>query len=129
MTVADAGAPPPMSAPAAPVCSSCGTVRSVQQVETKGEGSGLGAVAGGVLGAVVGHQVGQGGGNTLATIIGAGGGALAGNAVEKNVKKTISWKVTVEMNDGAIRTFSFPSAPAYAAGDRVRVSNGQLVSN
>ena len=79
--------------------------------------------------AVVGHQVGQGSGNTIATILGAGGGALAGNAVEKNVKKSVSWKVTVDMSDGSTRTFSFANQPNYAAGDRVRVSNGQLVAN
>jgi outer membrane lipoprotein SlyB len=131
VNVAQAGTNPQAgtSTPAAPSCPSCGLVRSVQQVETRGEGSGVGAVAGGVLGAVVGHQVGQGSGNTLATILGAGGGALAGNAVEKNVKKSISWKVTVDLNDGSTRTFSFANAPAYSSGDHVRVANGQLVSN
>ncbi len=128
---ADAGAPPAGSAPLAaqaPACYDCGTVQSVQQIEHQGQGTGLGAVAGGVLGAVVGHQVGQGNGNTLATLIGAGGGALAGNTVEKNTRKTLSWKVNVAMADGSTRSFNFSTAPAFAAGDHVRVNNGQLLS-
>ena len=128
------GVPPPGTGTAAepinvPTCSACGTVHSVFLVETKGSGTGLGAVAGGVLGAVVGHQVGSGNGNTLATLLGAGGGALAGNTVEQNVKKTSSWKVTVDMSDGSQRTFTFHDRPGYASGDRVRIDNGQLVSN
>lgn len=130
----EAGMPPPgmpgapQQAAPAPVCANCGTVQSVQQVEHRGEGTGLGAVAGGVLGAVVGHQVGQGNGNTLATLIGAGGGALAGNTVEKNVRKSVSWKVNVQMADGSLRTFNFANQPGFGPGEPVRVSNGQLMA-
>src|SRR5215472_14343860 len=80
------GAPAtPSTATAA--CETCGVVESVTYQEKKGEASGAGAVVGGVAGGVIGHQIGSGRGNTVATIAGAGLGALAGNQVEKNVKK------------------------------------------
>lgn len=111
---------------AAAACANCGTVESVRAVEVKGQGSGVGAVAGGITGAVVGSQMGRGNGNTAMTILGAAGGAFAGNEIEKNVKKQVSYRVTVRMDDGSYRTVS-QSAPA-SLGDKVRVVDGNLVS-
>jgi outer membrane lipoprotein SlyB len=110
-------------------CASCGTVESIHTVELKGNATGLGAVAGGVTGAVVGNQIGRGNGNTAMTILGAAGGALAGNEIEKNVKKHYSYRVTVRMDDGSFRTVSQSSAPAVAVGERVRVINGSVVAH
>ncbi len=109
-------------------CASCGTVESIRTVELKGNATGLGAVAGGVTGAVVGNQIGRGNGNTAMTILGAAGGALAGNEIEKNVKKHYSYRVTVRMADGSFRTVSQSSAPAVAVGERVRVVNGAVIA-
>ena len=85
-------------------CATCGTVESVTAVEVEGTGSGAGVIAGGVLGAVVGNQVGGGDGKTLATILGAVGGGMAGNAVEKKMKKLTQYDVTVRMEDASRRT-------------------------
>ena len=109
-------------------CASCGTVESIRAVELKGDATGLGAVAGGVTGAVVGNQMGRGNGNTAMTILAAAGGALAGNEIEKNVKKHYSYRVTVRMEDGSFRTVSQPSAPAVAVGERVRVVDGTVIA-
>ncbi|MBI5911069.1 MAG: glycine zipper 2TM domain-containing protein [Betaproteobacteria bacterium] len=109
-------------------CATCGTVESIHTVELKGNATGLGAVAGGVTGAVVGNQIGRGNGNTAMTILGAAGGALAGNEIEKNVKKHYSYRVTVRMDDGSFRTVSQSSAPAVAVGERVRVVNGTVIA-
>jgi outer membrane lipoprotein SlyB len=109
-------------------CASCGTVESVRSVQLKGEATGLGAVAGGVTGAVVGNQMGRGNGHTAMTILGAAGGALAGNEIEKNVKKNYSYRVTVHMDDGSFRTVSQPYAPAVTVGERVRVVDGTVVA-
>lgn len=120
----------PESAPAPavkpPVCHECGTVESVREVETKGEGSALGAIAGGVLGGVLGHQVGRGSGKDLATIAGAVGGAFAGHEVEKNVRTNKQYQVAVRFDDGSVRTYTLASA-TWRSGDRVRLSNGSLV--
>ena len=99
------------SSPAA-VCADCGTVQSVTAVQRQGEVNGvavgnttigLGTVAGGVIGGLLGNQVGNGNGKTLATVVGAAGGAYAGNTVEKNMKKVTVYDVRVRMDDGTTR--------------------------
>jgi outer membrane lipoprotein SlyB len=107
-------------------CAACGTVDSIRPVEVHGEATGLGAVAGGLTGAVVGHQLGNGRGQDAMTVIGAAGGAVAGNQIEKNVNKRIVYRVTVRMDDGSFRTVSQASAPAFAVGDKVRLVQGAL---
>lgn len=113
---------------AAPVCTDCGVVASVNAIAQKGEGSGLGAIAGGVLGGVLGHQVGGGTGKKIATVAGAAGGAYAGHQVEKNMKSTTHYDVIVNMDDGTTRTFSYDTQPAFQAGNKVRVVNGALTA-
>src|SRR5262250_1702619 len=93
-------------------CTTCGTVTSIKYVEEKGQGSGGGAVAGAVVGGVVGHQFGSGRGNTVATIAGVGVGALAGNEVEKNVKKKTYYVITVRLDKGGTRSVSQSAKPA-----------------
>ena len=110
------------------ICASCGTLQAVRTVEVRGSGTGLGAVAGGVTGAVVGSQLGKGSGNTAMTILGAAGGALAGNEIEKNVKKHVTYRVTVHMDDGSFRTISQPSPPTVPRGGRVRIVDGAVVA-
>ncbi len=110
------------------VCASCGTVASIRMVELKGNATGLGAVAGGVTGAVVGNQMGRGNGNAIMTLLGAAGGAMAGNEIERNVKKHYRYHVTVRMDDGSFRTVSQASVPSVAVGERVRVINGAVLS-
>jgi outer membrane lipoprotein SlyB len=107
-------------------CVTCGTVDAVRAVEVKGDATGLGVVAGGLTGAVVGNQMGRGNGNTAMTILGAAGGAYAGNEIEKNVKKQVSYRVTVRMDDGSFRTVS-QAAPA-AVGEKVRIVDGAIVA-
>ena len=108
------------------LCASCGTVESVRLIERKGSGSGLGAVAGGVAGALIGNQFGGGSGRTVMTIAGAGGGAYAGNEIEKNMNKSSAYQIKVRMADGSIRTLSQRDVPGVNSGDRVRVSNGAI---
>jgi len=91
-------------------CKDCGVVQSVN--------------ASGVVGGVVGHQIGSGRGNTVATIAGAGLGAVAGNQIEKNSKTKTSWSVAIRMDNGALRTFNYSSQPAVVPGDRVKLVDG-----
>lgn len=113
---------------AAPICASCGVVESVRAVEVEGSGSGLGAVAGGVTGGLVGNQMGNGNGRTAMTLLGAVGGAFAGNAIEKNVRKETTYRITVRMDDGSYRTVSQSHVPAVAVGDKVKVVNGTVTA-
>ena len=106
-------------------CALCGTVESIRTVEVRDEAAGAGAAAGGPGGAVAGEQTG-GGGGTAVTLLGAEG-AIAGNEIEKNVKKRYAYRVTVRMDDGSFRTISLSSPPTLAVGDKVRVVEGKLV--
>jgi outer membrane lipoprotein SlyB len=72
----------------------------------------------------VGHQIGSGRGNTVATIAGAGLGAVAGNQIEKNTKTKTTWSVAIRMDNGATRTFNYSDQPAVHAGDRVKLIDG-----
>jgi outer membrane lipoprotein SlyB len=112
---------------AAARCTDCGVIDSVRAVEVKGEGSGVGAVAGGVVGGVLGNQIGGGRGRTAMTVVGAGAGAYAGNEVEKNMKKSVSYEIRVRMDDNTYRTFH-AAQPDVGVGQRVKVRDGQLVS-
>ena len=119
-------AQPAKAAPALPTCANCGTVEAIRQVQLSGSPSGVGAVAGGLTGAVVGSQFGRGDGRTALTVLGAAGGALAGNEIEKHVRKRTVYRVVVRLDDGTTRTVSQPSAPAFAVGERVRVQGNAL---
>lgn len=124
---AAAGSPgDPARAGRAVRCPLCGVVESVRTVELRGQATGVGAVAGGLTGAVLGNTMGRGNGNTAMTIIGAAGGALAGNEIEKNVKKHYAYRITLRMDDGSVRTVSQSTPPAFAVGDKVRLVGGTL---
>ena len=109
---------------AAPICTNCGTVESVRQVELEGQGTGLGAVAGGVAGGLLGNQFGSGSGKTAMTVVGAVGGGVAGNAVEKKVRSDTVYDVNVRMQDGSLRTVQ--ESQAYAIGTKVVVDGSTL---
>jgi outer membrane lipoprotein SlyB len=108
-------------------CFSCGTVESVRAIEEKGSGTGIGAVAGGVTGALLGNGIGQGNGRTAVTVLGAAGGAYAGNEIEKNVKKHINYRIRIRMADDSVRTLYQRETPGVSAGDRVKVVDGRVV--
>jgi len=118
-----AGAP----AARATQCVGCGVIEAIRTVELRGTASGIGAVTGGVTGAVLGNTMGRGRGNTAMTLLGAAGGALADNEIEKSMKKRYAYRVTVRMDDGSIRTLSQSTPPAFAVGDKVKVVDGALV--
>ncbi len=117
----------------ADACATCGTVESVVAVERQGQVNGvavgnttigLGTVAGGVVGGLLGNQMGGGNGKTAMTVLGVAGGAVAGNAIEKNMKKVTVYQMRVRMHDGSIRTIEQPSA--VQAGSRVIVEGNTL---
>lgn len=116
----------PKLAPVAskPVCANCGVVESVQAVQRKGESSGVGVVAGGVLGGALGHQVGDGQGRAAMTVLGAIGGGLAGNEVEKRARAVTVYRVRVRTEAGELRTLEQATAPA--VGQRVRIDGRKL---
>lgn len=112
-----------------PICANCGEVVAVNVVEVAGKGSGLGGVAGAVVGGLVGNQVGDGRGKDVATVVGVVGGAFAGNAIEKNAKKTKRYDIVVRMEDGSERTLSQVTDPMLVNGQKVKIENDVIVKN
>lgn len=106
-----------------------GTISAIEPITESRRTSGAGAVIGGVAGGVLGHQIGDGGGRTAATVIGAAGGAVAGNHVEKrrNADRVVGYRVTVRMQEGGSRTVRVDSRDGLDVGERVRVEGDSLI--
>jgi len=124
--------PPVQVAQAAPVkkiCAECGVIDSVREIEKAGQASGAGAVGGAVVGGVLGHQVGGGRGRDAMTVLGAVGGAVAGHQIEKNMKKSKEYQITVRMEDGGTRTITQATQPGWRPGDKVKIVDGAIQSN
>ena len=120
------------------VCLSCGTVEGVTAIHRQGQVNGvavgnttigLGTVAGGLLGGLLGHQVGGGNGRTAMAVLGAAGGAYAGNEVEKNMKKVTVYDVRVRMDNGTTRNMEISSAVPVGSRVNVEGKNLRLANN
>ena len=105
-----------------------GVVQSIDLVRNDGIGGtgiGVGAIAGAVVGGIVGNQVGAGQGKTAATVLGAAGGAYAGNQLQKrNEQQTDGYKFTIRMRDGSYQTLTQTTNADIRVGDRVQIDNG-----
>lgn len=133
---ADAPPPPPQQAPPPPqdqpsgrYCHTCGTVRTIDQVEMRQSNTGGGAVLGAIIGGVIGNSFGRGGGRAAATAAGVVGGAVVGNNVEENNARAESgyaWRYRVELDDGRWATVTQYNNPGFHPGDRVYVQRDHL---
>ncbi|MBB6580926.1 glycine zipper 2TM domain-containing protein [Ralstonia solanacearum] len=120
---ADYAQPRPAASPYA------GQVTAVTPITTQqGNETGLGMIGGAVVGGLLGNQVGKGNGRTLATVAGAVGGGYAGHEAENYYHRDTSYNVSVRMDNGATRTFTYKAAPGFQVGDRVHVENGSLAA-
>ncbi len=115
----------PSAAPT--TCRDCGVVVGIRTIQAAGHDTGLGAVAGGLLGGVLGNQMGEGNGRTAMTVVGALGGALAGNTVEKRVHEKTEYLIDIHMDDGRGRTIRGSTPPPFGAGTRVRVAGNTIM--
>jgi outer membrane lipoprotein SlyB len=104
-----------------------GVVQSIDTVRGESQTSGGGAIVGGVIGALVGHQIDHGAKKDFATGVGAVGGAIIGNEIEKNNHGYRDvYRVTVRLDHGGMRSFDYASLNELRIGDRVRIDNNQL---
>jgi outer membrane lipoprotein SlyB len=105
-----------------------GVVQSIDLVRQQGaSGVGAGAIVGAVVGGVLGNQVGKGDGRTAATVLGAAGGAYAGNEIQKRnqqPQQPDAVQLQVRLNDGAYISVTQDTAADIRVGDRVVVQNG-----
>ncbi|MDB5898255.1 MAG: hypothetical protein JWP22_1365 [Ramlibacter sp.] len=89
----------------------------------------LGAVVGGVAGALLGSTIGGGSGRTAATVLGGVAGAAVGNNIARNqqgVTTQAGYRITMQSDQGVMRTFEVPATGDLRVGDRVRVDNGVI---
>ena len=105
--------------PQAAIDPSMGVVLAINRIEVASPNSGIGAVVGGVVGGVAGHQVGGGHGKDAMTVLGAVGGAVAGNAIEKHERRVYRYDVQVRSEDGTTRTLHYSLPPSFAVGERI----------
>jgi outer membrane lipoprotein SlyB len=90
-------------------------------------GTVLGAVAGGLLG----NQIGGGSGRAAATILGAVGGGIVGNRIAAGSAPTYNtagpvYRVSVQTDQGQMRTYDVSATGDLRPGDRVRIENGVI---
>lgn len=118
-----------------------GRVTDIQQVQMGATSatnpSARNAVVGGIIGAVVGNVAGKhinsGDNRTAATVLGAAGGAAVGNRIGQRQENTAAagaagpaYRVTVQTDQGAWRTYEVGALGDLRVGDRVRVENGVI---
>ncbi|GJG93167.1 glycine zipper 2TM domain-containing protein [Cupriavidus pauculus] len=118
----------PQEKPAAQPSHTAGHVTGVQVVEAEKPTSGLGALGGAVVGGLVGNQIGNGNGRILGTVAGAAAGGFGGNYAEKKLNTNKSYRVSVKMDDGSRRTFTYQNPPGVEVGQRVHLERGVLVT-
>ena len=103
-----------------------GFVEDIAYLKNRGDSSGGGAIVGGIVGGVLGHQVGSGRGNTAATIVGAAGGAIIGNEIEKNQNVGDRIEIRVRLDSGARVFYTQENPRDFRNGDRVRIEDGRV---
>ncbi len=118
----------PGAYPSNPGYASMGRVTNVEHLRGNQSSGVGGAVVGGAVGGLAGHQIGGGSGRTAATIVGAVGGALIGRSIEQNMNRGNMdvYRVTVQFDNGGMRSFDYAQPPNVQIGDRVRAEGDQL---
>jgi outer membrane lipoprotein SlyB len=125
----------PSSYPSTPVAGvEYGRITNIEYVPgtttSSGNNSAAGTIIGGVAGGLLGNTVGGGSGRAAATVLGAVGGAVIGNRIAKNHDGTTytgpAYRVTVQVDNGAWRTYEVSGTGDLRVGDRVRVENGVI---
>lgn len=131
-----AGCTSPSAPPAQPTMSTKGStlvqtaqVTNVRDVTVRGgRPSGLGSFLGTILGGVAGSKIGSGGGSTVASVGGAVAGGMAGQHVEQSGISRTSMELTLQFEDGEVRTYQVDAAEGYRIGDTVKVITNAGVS-
>jgi outer membrane lipoprotein SlyB len=119
------GYPPPP--PPQRAATSVGVVDRIEVIRKGDTNNVAGTVIGGIVGGLIGHQVGHGSGQTAATIIGAAGGAYAGNQVQQRQRgANETFRVTVRLDNGAYQTLTQDDISDLRTGERVRIEANRI---
>jgi outer membrane lipoprotein SlyB len=90
-----------------------------------------GSVIGGIVGGLLGNTIGAGSGRAAATVLGAVGGAVVGNHLAQRDANNYAagqavYRVTVQTDTGAMRSYDVAANADLRVGDRVRIENGVI---
>jgi outer membrane lipoprotein SlyB len=102
-----------------------GTVISITQDTVQNVNTAVGGIGGALIGGGIGSLFGGGSGQTVATVIGAAGGAYAGSQAAQR-SQTFVWRIGVRYDDGTVATVQQTAAPALRIGDRVRITGSSI---
>ena len=108
-------------------CQDCGTVERIEVVRGERTSSGGGAILGGIVGGVLGNQVGSGSGRRAATAVGAIGGAVAGDQIEKSQNAGPSYDVFIRMDDGRRIVVNQRDIGAIREGSYIELRGSRIV--
>ena len=122
VSLAGCGPQPTYQVVQSPPPARTGTVESVQEVVEQKDPSGAGLIVGGLVGGGLGSLVGGGTGRTVATVVGALGGAYAGNRIEKSQSQVV-YQIGVKYDDGSWATVRQAAPTGLRIGDRVRITD------
>lgn len=100
------------------------TVESVRKVMIQRDSKGIGVIGGAVVGGLAGSSAGGGRGQDIATVLGAIGGMVAGQAIENQANQREGLEVIVKYDSGETRVIVQEADVDVKAGDRVRVISG-----
>ena len=101
-----------------------GTVESIRSQTVDNSNAVIGTISGALVGGVLGNQIGSGRGRTAATVVGAAGGAYAGNRMTSG--SSLVWIIGIRYDDGSLATVQQSASPNLRIGDRVRVTNNGI---
>ena len=122
VSLAGCGPQPTYQVVQSPPPARTGTVESVREVVEQKDPSGAGLIVGGLVGGGLGSLVGGGTGRTVATVVGALGGAYAGNRIEKSQSQVV-YQIGVKYDDGSWATIRQAAPTGLRIGDRVRITD------
>lgn len=100
------------------------TVESVRKVMIQRDSKGIGVIGGAVVGGLAGSSAGGGRGQDIATVLGAIGGMVAGQAIENQANQREGLEIIVKYDSGETRVIVQEADVDVKAGDRVRVISG-----
>lgn len=98
-----------------------GTIETMRAVDIQRDPTGVGTIAGAAIGGLAGSTVGGGRGATIATVVGALGGAIAGQAAEGAGSIRPGVELVIRFDNGDIRAIVQEDAGGLRAGDRVQI--------
>jgi outer membrane lipoprotein SlyB len=124
LTLAGCGPQPTYQVTQAPPVRT-GTIESISENVEQAQPSGAGLILGGLAGGGLGSLVGGGTGKTVATVVGALGGAYVGNQVEKS-KTQVIYQISVRYDDGTWATIRQSANTGLRVGDKVRVTDNGI---